>query len=185
MSTYPKPGYCVHCGLYFKALTWDHVFPKSWYPDTSPLDVEKWQIPSCKQCNKDYGKLEEELLIKIGLCLDPSDYRSSGIADKVLRALNPSFAHSNKDRRVREGKRRKILREAMQGDQIPFQGLFPNFDRADPGWTEPPIAVLLKADDIRKFTTKIVKGITFIEDGYIINEPYRSTAFTKWTNLCS
>jgi len=52
--------------------TWDHVFPRSWYPDNTPKDLEKWQVPACQPCNANYGKLENQLMILLGMCVDPS-----------------------------------------------------------------------------------------------------------------
>lgn len=177
MSKPPQPGDCVHCGRYFRVLEWDHVFPKSWYPDTTPENLEKWEIPSCKPCNKEYGILEEDLLVRLGLCLDPKDYKSAGIAEKALRALNPDFAKNARDRRLREAKRRKILREAMQGDQIPKEGFYPNFDKPT-GWLgQSPVAIGINPDSVHKLAVKVVKGITHIEDGVIIKEPYRVQSF--------
>jgi len=49
---------CVHCLRFFKVLTSDHVFPVSWYPETTPDNLEKWQMPSCKKCNEKYGKID-------------------------------------------------------------------------------------------------------------------------------
>src|SRR5580704_2378724 len=67
------PGKCVHCLKDVDARNSDHVFPESWYPDSTPPGVEKWQIPSCIRCNSDYGKLEQDFFVKVGLCLDPFD----------------------------------------------------------------------------------------------------------------
>jgi hypothetical protein len=44
-------GKCVHCLQDPVELTWDHVLPVSWYPTTTPPNLEKWQIPSCWPCN--------------------------------------------------------------------------------------------------------------------------------------
>ncbi|MEK6869162.1 MAG: hypothetical protein AABX63_01715 [Nanoarchaeota archaeon] len=121
--------------------------------------------------------MEEDLLVRLGLCIDPKDYKSAGISEKALRALNPDFAKNNKDRRLREAKRNKILREAWQGDQIPREGMFPNFDKPT-GWTsEPPVAIGIRADSVDKLAVKIVKGITYLEDGKVIKEPYRVQSF--------
>ena len=53
-------------------ITSDHVFPRSWYPDTTPANLEKWQMPSCRQCNADFGRMEEDLLLVLALCADPN-----------------------------------------------------------------------------------------------------------------
>jgi len=62
---------CAHCLKYVDKATSDHVFPKSWYPSTTPKGVEKWQMPSCIECNSRMGKIENELLLKFGLCVSP------------------------------------------------------------------------------------------------------------------
>ena len=43
------------------------MFPKAWYPDATPKDLEKWQIPSCLDCNQRYGKIENDLLGRVAL----------------------------------------------------------------------------------------------------------------------
>lgn len=39
---------CVYCLKHFEELTSDHVLPRAWYPDNVPENIEKWQVPSCK-----------------------------------------------------------------------------------------------------------------------------------------
>ena len=89
MAKRPPAGKCVHCLKYSDNLTWDHVFPQAWYPDTTPPNIEKWKIPSCPRCNREYGKLEEDLLWRLGLSVDPKDQKSLGITNKVLRSTKP------------------------------------------------------------------------------------------------
>ena len=85
------PGYCIHCLNHYESLTSDHVFPKSWYPNTELGKMEKWQIPSCETCNSMYGKLENDLLLRFGLCVDPNELKSLGISTRVLPSINPKF----------------------------------------------------------------------------------------------
>jgi hypothetical protein len=33
------------------------------------LILKKWQIPSCIPCNNEYGKIENDFLIRVGLAL--------------------------------------------------------------------------------------------------------------------
>ena len=58
------PGKCVHCLKDVEERNSDHVFPESWYPDSTPPNLEKWQIPSCIPCNSEYGKLEQDFCRK-------------------------------------------------------------------------------------------------------------------------
>lgn len=74
----PKVGKCVHCLRDPVELTSDHMFPKAWYPDTTPEDLEKWQIPSCFECNQRLGKLENDLLGRVALALDAKKSRVEG-----------------------------------------------------------------------------------------------------------
>jgi hypothetical protein len=82
------PGRCVHCLKEVEERNSDHVFPESWYPDSTPPDVEKWQIPSCIPCNSEYGRLEQDFLIKVGFCLDPHDPTSASIVQKAVCTEN-------------------------------------------------------------------------------------------------
>src|SRR5690349_12671920 len=119
------PGRCVHCLKVVEARNYDHVFPESWYPDSTLADVEKWQIPSCISCNSEYGRLEQDFLIKVGLCLDPEDPASASIVQKALRSVKPAAARNPRDAQHRLGKAQRILAQALQGDQIPDHGVFP------------------------------------------------------------
>ena len=103
MSKRPAPGRCVHCLKQFDTLTWDHVLPDSWYPD-GVYNFEKWEVPACERCNKELGKVEESLLTKLGLCLDPQELRSLGIPDRVLHSLNPLYGKNERDRTHRQKK---------------------------------------------------------------------------------
>src|SRR5713101_2012146 len=105
---------CVHCLQESDERNWDHVIPTSWYPDTTPEDLERWKIPSCTKCNARYGAIENEILLRLGLCLSPGDIQAAGIAEKALRAIKPEFARSERDRRAREAKRRQIRSELFE-----------------------------------------------------------------------
>src|SRR4029079_15657963 len=88
-------------------------FPVSWYPDSTPENLERWKFPACAPCNAEYGKLEQDLLLRAGLCLDPATLQASGIPERVLRSIAPEHAKNEHDRRVREARRRKILEETF------------------------------------------------------------------------
>lgn len=165
------PGKCVHCLKDVEERNSDHVFPESWYPDSTPPNLEKWQIPSCIPCNRDYGKLEQDFLLKVGLCLDPFDAASASIVQKSLRSLRPAAARNARDARHRQANRDETLAEALQGDQIPAHGVFPGLgDRWDiPGQR---MAVLIPKESFERITEKIVRGIYFIGDGLFIEPPY-------------
>jgi hypothetical protein len=81
------PGKCVHCLKEVEVRNSDHLFPTSWYPDSTPLNLEKWQILSCIPCNSDCGKLESDFLSRVGLCLDPHASASKSVVETALRSM--------------------------------------------------------------------------------------------------
>jgi hypothetical protein len=166
------PGRCVHCLKEVEERNFDHVFPESWYPDSTPADVEKWQIPSCISCNSEYGKLEQDFLIKVGLCLDPHDPASASIVQKALRSVKPAAARNPRDAQHRLGKAQRILAQALQGDQIPDHGVFPGLGERWADVTGERTAILIPKQTFERITEKIVRGIYFIEDGIFIEPPY-------------
>lgn len=172
MAKRPKPGKCVHCLSDPVERNWDHVFPKSWYPDTSPADLYKWQIPSCIPCNSALGAIEEEFLRLVSLGLDPFDAASRSIVEKSLRSMNPDGAESERDRNIRAALRRHVLSEALQGEAIPKEGTYPGMGEK---WGRPlgeQVAVLIPANSVRRIAEKIIRGIYYVEDGKFIEPPY-------------
>ena len=87
---------CPYCLKSFKRLTKDHIFPKSWYPESNPKNIQRLTIKVCNLCNKTHGKNEEELLWRFGLCLPWDDIYSQGIPQKVLKSINPNFTNDTK-----------------------------------------------------------------------------------------
>jgi hypothetical protein len=166
------PGKCVHCLKRVEERNSDHVFPASWYPDSTPPNLEKWQIPSCIPCNADYGNLENDFLIKVGLCLDPFDQASKSVVERALRFLKPAAGRNARDAQHRLNKGRKILAEALQGDQIPDHGIFPGLGNRWTDLNREPVAVLVPAESFTRITEKIVRGFFYIEEQKFIEPPH-------------
>src|SRR5580698_10012057 len=80
-------GRCVHCRLKLQKKTKDHVFPDSWYPASTPGNVQRWTVPSCRQCNKDLGALENEVFVPLAMCIDPRKIAAAGISKRALGSL--------------------------------------------------------------------------------------------------
>jgi len=159
------PGQCVHCLSHFDNLTSDHVFPRSWYPNSTPDNLEKWQVPACRKCNQDYGKLEEDLLYRIGLCIDGDTDASSGIPEKVGDALNPKRGKNQRDESIRLAKALKILSAS-----VPLTELS-NFEihTKDPAKLGAPIDI----QQLTRFCKKIVRGLIWLELNRFIDTKYK------------
>ncbi|MBI3810732.1 MAG: HNH endonuclease [Nitrospirae bacterium] len=166
------PGRCTHCLNFFDKLTADHVFPKSWYPESTPENLEKWQIPACHRCNEEYGKIENDLLQRIGLCLDPIEISSLGITDKVLRSIKPEYATSKKDRLHRQKKREKLIRSLMPRNQVPQEAFFPGFGAPSDRNILGNFVVRVPKAGIKALAEKLVRGITFIVDNRFIEKSH-------------
>lgn len=177
MARPPKRGKCVHCLRHPVERNWDHVFPESWYPTSTPANLAKWQVPSCVQCNSELGRIEKEFFVRIALCLDPNDPAFTGMAAKALRSMDPRHGKSPGDRCARARLAEKINSELLIGEAIPTQGTYPSLGER---WGRPRqagIALTIPADFFRRITEKVVRGITYIESKRFIDPPHRVAFF--------
>lgn len=113
MPKYEKQK-CIHCLKYFDKLTEDHIFPDSWYPESTPSNLEKWTAPSCDTCNKKLGSAEEELFYRLAVCLDENDIAARGLSRKVLN----KFLTFTEDRR-KFGRQMKLIKDTIN-NFIPY-----------------------------------------------------------------
>lgn len=164
---------CIHCLETTTDWNWDHIFPASWYPETTPPNLEKWKVPSCRACNGTYGQMEYDLMIRIGLCLDPSDPKSLGIPQKALRAITPQCGEDDRDKAARLAKRKEILGDSFTGENVPDHGIYPGFENKWDIPKEQLMAVKIPAESIRRLNEKIVKGIFFLEDKRYVEPPFK------------
>ena len=162
------PGQCIHCLKHFEELTSDHVFPDSWYPDNHPPDVEKWQAPSCEKCNSEYSKIEDDLLRKIGMCVNPTHEASSGIAQKALRSVNLGKGRNTKDIKARAKTREKLDKHIIPESKVDYQAVLPTLQSIE----KSEYAVYIPQDSLIKMGIKFIRGINYVIDKQIINDNY-------------
>jgi len=155
-----NPGVCVHCCKEVDDRDEDHVFPRSWYPDTTPANIEKWTVPSCIPCNRTHGKVEERLLLNLGICLAPGAIASAGVSERALRSIQPEHAKNPRDRRLRAARRQKLLREITISDEPP-DGVLPNFGPQEGLVYDKYVSTRIHQDDLRILGRKIVRGMTY------------------------
>lgn len=163
---------CAHCLKYCDDLTSDHVFPRSWYPETTPTDIERWQMPSCRACNSRLGKIENELLLKIGMCLPPFDLSSLGIVQKAMRSVNPRHGRDSHDAEQREKRRERLTKGMIDPTTVPLSSIFPGFgfhEGCDPAQER---AITVAVDDLKAIATKIIRGTTWVIDQNYIERDY-------------
>ncbi len=177
MARNPNAGKCVHCLSDPVERNWDHVFPKSWYPDTTPDNLEKWQIPSCIPCNSRYSKIEGDLLSRVGLALDTSNPASAGVVDAALRSVNPAAGHSERDVTLRAARGKKIMGEMLRGEQIPKDAIVPGLGERWNRELAEQMFVNVPAKSLKAMTEKFVRGLVYREDNAFIEPPYKIDCF--------
>ena len=79
---------CTYCLKNLEeGVTRDHVFPKAWYPDSTPINIQRWKVPACKKCNGKFQKIEDYLFCRWGICLEENE-SCAGIS---RRAVNRNY----------------------------------------------------------------------------------------------
>lgn len=173
MAKHPPAGRCVHCLKYHKQLTWDHIFPESWYSETTPQHIEKWKVPSCAYCNNAHGKNEADLLIRLAMCLDPDSLSSKGIIEKALRAVNPEAGRNDRDSNARKLKLMCLIQQSFSGPNIPYQAIYLGFGPQEQFIESEQVAIKIRANGLKMLTEKIVRGITYLEESQFIENSYK------------
>lgn len=177
MAKRPPPGKCVHCLKDPVERDWDHLFPESWYPASSPENQYKWQVPSCVPCNRALGKIEDDLLRRIGLCLDPDAPASSSIVLKALRAHTRAAGKDERDRNIRAALGKRVLDEALGAAAAPEHAVYPGMGERWARPREDQLAVRISSDGFHSLTEKIVRGIFYVVDQKFIEPPYVVESF--------
>jgi hypothetical protein len=170
---------CVHC-LNPAGNTRDHVFPRSWYPESTPEDVQRPTVPSCRPCNGKSGKLENYVLGRLGLCLDPRKAASSGISAKALRALGIGAEGelSQNELKIRAKIKANLLAETRPYFQVIGRpGILPGFGPNRDFPKESQLAISVNAEKLKEVCRKIVRGLEYhVVDRYV-EPPYLLEVF--------
>jgi hypothetical protein len=161
MGKPPGPGKCVHCLAEVAERDWDHVFPISWYPDTTPPDLEKWKIPSCLPCNHGYSKIEGDFRDRVGLCLDPDNPASQSIVEAAMRSIDAEQGRDPSDAQKRLIRARKLMSQTLHGAQIQQENLYPGMPRHEDVPAEDRVGMLIPADYFPRMVHKIVRGMFY------------------------
>jgi hypothetical protein len=111
MANYKKQK-CIYCLEYHEELTRDHIFPKSWYPDSTPEEIERWTVPACSKCNKKLGIAEEKIFNRLVICLDENELGASGLNERVIKWLSKPLQEEINKRE--EGRRVKFLMDTIK-----------------------------------------------------------------------
>lgn len=100
---------CAYCAD--TATTVDHVFPTSWYPESTSLRVQRWTVPCCTACNNRFSHVEKVVGLLLSMSVDHALMGASGVWDKLSKAAKPSAARTRKEARAREALRQQVLKQ--------------------------------------------------------------------------
>ncbi len=168
------PGRCVHCLKQCAVLTGDHVIPAAWYPETTPANVEKWQAPSCAECNGALGCIEDRVLRDLRFAMDPNAVEGFGVANKAVRSVDPNQARDARDRRARTRAREELREKLEHGSRRPVDILLhSSLNEIEPSAESPPMRGP-NAEDLEIVFTKIAKGLVWaLCDGAFVEADQR------------
>ena len=153
---------CVYClaEVESKQITNDHVIARAWYPKSTPQNIEKWKVPACWRCNNNYGRLEQEVLLRLAMCLDRNDPAAAGIVDNAFRSVDPAAVTSAKEKRIRLARRSKLIADTKQLDSIPDRAILPSFRKNfDIGSRT---GILIPAKDLNAVVEKWARGFDYV-----------------------
>lgn len=172
-------GRCVHCRKRLEKKTKDHVFPASWYPDSTPANVQRWTVPSCEACNNKFGAMEVKLLVRLAMCIDPRKQEASGVWQRARESLGIGVTGlDQKEARIRKALKDEIMREAklydgsLDAHVIPRLGPHAGFPK------ESQIQIEISANAVQEVAKKILRGCEFwLGNGRIIEPPHELEVF--------
>ena len=151
-------GRCVHCGKTHEKLTKDHVFPDSWYPESTPGTVQRWTAPACLLCNGELGPVEKEVFVRLGLCVNPEKVAATGISKRVLRSLGIGAEGLDEDeKRIRAALKNEVLRGAKPFVEEARPHVLPGIGPHPEASSAQQIQIDIPADKLYQVARKIVR----------------------------
>jgi len=126
---------CVHCLVELMkppksgmvtdtSATLDHVFPKHWFPESTPQNLNRWTVPACHKCNDELGGIEKVLLNRMALCLDLTKPELMALYRKVRRGLALNLSEEERKQidpeelKVREADKKKVFGDVKPWDEL-------------------------------------------------------------------
>ena len=112
--------------------TRDHVFPRSWYPETTPGEIQRWTVPCCATCNNKLGRMEREVFTRLALCVDPRKAEVAGLSAKAMRSMGIGVEGLGaKEAEQRRAQKLKVIRSTVPYkagiETLPGMGPHPGF----------------------------------------------------------
>lgn len=125
------------------------------------------KFPACLECNRAYGRLEEQLRLLLAACTDPKGDSSAGIWRKAYDSISPHKARGPLDAIKRKSASKRFLQRLREVDPS-APGQLPEIHTTRP---KGDLALLVPAEDLHRFIEKLIRGTIFLSEGrYIEND---------------
>jgi hypothetical protein len=160
--------------------TADHVFPGSWYPDTTSETVQRWTAPSCTKCNGEFGEKEKQILIRVALCINPTKPEALGMVKRAYRTLGIGVTDVDADEmKIRKALKDEVFKDAQIYSGNPKDNIVPGLGPHPEVPHDQQYEIGIPADDLINVVKKIVRGFEYwLGNGRIIEPPLEIEVFT-------
>jgi hypothetical protein len=173
---------CIYCLKFFPRLTKDHVLPASWFPSSTPENLEKWSVPSCTRCNNRLGAIEEDLFTRLALCIDEKKRGAFGIQEKMVKRIFPTILGSQEQLKRNRNELLKIINDFKvctgPGEDVQNPSLHRHGNK-------PGTKIRIPRLNLISFSKKVVAGLEFKLRNKLIDVGkkitiYRSIQTVEW-----
>jgi len=175
------PTICIHC-LAAPAEEKDHVLPRSWYPDGTPLTVQRPTVPSCKACGARLKKAEEQTALAL-MCargFDKDHVAAVGVYDRVRSTWDvnaPGSARAFKYRRDRIYSIMSRVRPIVASPSEAVGAARIQARTAAGVWVEAAVALKFRREDFDAVIGKFVRGLHYHRTGTPLHGDAKVIAF--------
>ena len=116
--------------------------------------------------------MEEELLKKCALCLDPYKPNTSEIVERMLRSFDSAQGKDDRDKKAREKNRDGILEQVKIYQDISDINIFPGFEPLSSIQYEDYKTLEISEELLKNISEKLIRGITYIDTGFYIEDSH-------------
>jgi hypothetical protein len=168
MRSLPSSDRLHHCGP---------CFPQFLVSGYDAINRTALDCTCCCQCNRELGKLEQDLLVRLVLCVNPKSEAASGLASKALRSLGiDASGLSEREKTYRLRFRGKIRSELMpQAELSDKPGRIPGL--GPPEGSESQWSIPIPWAGLAIVAEKIVRGCEFRLKDRFVEPPYGMRIF--------
>jgi hypothetical protein len=132
------------------------------------------------KCNQEQGRNENELLIRLGLCVGTDRVASLGVSDKALKAIDPSMTDDPVEKHSRILKRNQILTEMRVASDVPPQTFVAGFEPSPRDLASGRHAMPVAVARLKMLGRKLVRGATYVlNEGLYIEEDHTITVLVE------